>query len=125
MATTSSIKAFAALKKGAPLEAFEFDPGALRAEQVEVAVTHCGICHSDLSMIDNEWGQSVFPLVPGHEVAGVITAVGAQVKGLKVGQRVGVGWFSASCLACRHCLSGDHHLCDSPEQTIVARHGGF
>lgn len=119
------IKSLAAFQQGAPLQPYEFNPGPLGPEQVEIAVTHCGICHSDLSMIDNEWGQSTFPLVPGHEVVGKIVAVGPQTKRLKVGQRVGLGWFSGSCMACRSCLSGDQHLCSTAEQTIVARHGGF
>ena len=122
---SASIKAFAAVKKGGPLQPYEFDPGPLGPEQVEIAVTHCGICHSDLSMIDNEWGMSGFPLVPGHEIAGTVVSMGEQVKGLKIGQRVGVGWNSGSCMACHQCLSGDHNLCASAEGTIVKRHGGF
>jgi len=113
--------------KGAkqPLEPFEFDPGPLGAEDVEIAVEHCGICHSDLSMIDNEWMSSKYPLVPGHEAIGRITAVGSAAKGLKVGQRVGVGWNSGSCMHCRPCLSGDQHLCPNAQPTIVGHHGGF
>ncbi len=122
---SQSIKAYAALQKGAPLQRIEFDQGPLGSEQVEIAVSHCGICHSDLSMIDNEWGMAAFPLVPGHEVVGKIVAAGPQVKGLKVGQRVGLGWYSGSCMACRPCLSGDQNLCASAEGTIVGRHGGF
>lgn len=122
---SASIKAFAALQKGGPLQPYEFDPGPLGPEQVEIAVTHCGICHSDISMIDNEWGMSGFPLVPGHEIAGTVVSMGEQVKGLKIGQRVGVGWNSGSCMACHQCLSGDHNLCASAEGTIVKRHGGF
>ncbi|MGZ8203171.1 MAG: NADPH-dependent aldehyde reductase Ahr, partial [Burkholderiales bacterium] len=117
--------AYAALSAGAPLQPFEYDPGPLRDEQVEIAVSACGICHSDLSMIDNEWGQSVYPLVPGHEAVGTISAVGSHVKSLKVGQRVGLGWLSGSCKACRQCLSGDHNLCAFAESTIVQRHGAF
>lgn len=119
------IKSYATTAKGGKLEPFEFNPGPLRDEQVEIAVEYCGICHSDLSMIDNEWGQSKYPLVPGHEVAGRIAAAGDHVKGVKIGQRVGLGWMAESCMACPQCLSGDHNLCLSAEQTIVARHGGF
>ena len=60
-------------------------------DDVEIKVTHCGICHSDLSMLDNEWGMSQFPLVPGHEAVGTVLALGKNAKGLQVGQRVGVG----------------------------------
>jgi uncharacterized zinc-type alcohol dehydrogenase-like protein len=119
------IHAYAAARQGAPLEPFEYDPGPLGAEQVEIAVEHCGICHSDLSMLDNEWGRTVYPFVPGHEIVGTIAAVGSQVKGRKVGDRVGVGWFTGSCMHCRPCIAGDQHLCRTTEETIVGRHGGF
>jgi uncharacterized zinc-type alcohol dehydrogenase-like protein len=122
---SEAIKALAVTQKRGALEPFEYDPGPLGAEQVEIAVSHCGICHSDLSMIDNEWGMSGFPLVPGHEVAGKIVAVGDHTKGLKVGQRVGLGWNSGSCMSCHECLSGDQNLCADSESTIVQRHGGF
>jgi uncharacterized zinc-type alcohol dehydrogenase-like protein len=118
-------QAYAVPAPGQPLVPFEFDPGPLRAEQVEVKVSHCGICHSDLSMIQNEWGQSTYPLVPGHEIVGTVVAVGDQAKRVKVGDRVGVGWFSGSCMACPQCLAGDHNLCARAEQTIVGRPGGF
>lgn len=118
-------KAYATPAPGQPLAPFEFDPGPLRPEQVEVKVSHCGICHSDLSMIDNEWGQSAYPLVPGHEIVGTVVAVGDQAKRVKVGDCVGVGWYAGSCLSCPQCLSGNHNLCAGAEQTIVGRHGGF
>jgi alcohol/geraniol dehydrogenase (NADP+) len=119
------IKAYAAAAKGQVLMPFEFDPGPLRDEQVEIQVSHCGICHSDLSLLDNEWGVSTYPLVAGHEVVGVIVATGGGVKRVKVGDRVGLGWFSGSCMACPQCLAGDHNLCPTAEQTIVGRFGGF
>jgi uncharacterized zinc-type alcohol dehydrogenase-like protein len=122
---TTTFHGWAAPKAGAKLEAIEFDPGALRPEQVQVKVESCGICHSDISMIDNAWGNSRYPLVPGHEVIGVIEAAGDQVKGLKTGDRVGLGWFSGSCMSCKPCLSGSHQLCGNAEQILVGRHGGF
>lgn len=66
---SSRIHAWAADAAKAPLKPFEYDPGPLGAEQVEIAVEHCGVCHSDLSMLDNEWGNGTYPLVPGHEAA--------------------------------------------------------
>lgn len=120
-----SIHAMAAETKGGRFTSFEYDPGPLHPEQVEVAVEHCGICHSDLSMLDNEWGRTAYPFVPGHEIVGTVAAMGSQVKGLKVGQRVGVGWFTGSCMHCRQCIGGDQHLCAGTEETIVGRHGGF
>jgi len=121
----TAIHAYAATAPKSPLQPFEFDPGELGQDHVEIKVTHCGICHSDLSMLDNEWGMSQFPLVPGHEAVGTVLALGENAKGLKVGQRVGVGWAASSCLHCRECLSGHHNLCASSQGTIVGRHGGF
>lgn len=117
--------AMVATKAGFDLSRSDIDLGTLGPEQVEIAVESCGVCHSDLSMLGNEWGLSAYPLVAGHEVIGRISAVGAQVKGLKVGQRVGLGWFSASCMGCRQCMTGNHNLCATVEQTIVGRAGGF
>jgi len=76
-------------------------------------------------MLDNEWGMSQFPFVPGHEAVGTIVALGEHAKGLSIGQRVGVGWTAYSCLSCHECLSGDHHLCARGQGTIVNRPGAF
>ena len=122
---TEKFHGWAATKPGQALAEIEFDAGSLHPEQVQIRVESCGICHSDLSMLNNEWRNSKYPLVAGHEVIGVIEKAGDQVKGLVEGDRVGLGWFSGSCLACRPCLSGRHQLCASSEQTIVGRHGGF
>src|SRR5438477_893815 len=83
-----------------PLVLETVDLGPLGAEDVEVAVAHCGVCHSDLSVCTNEWGISQYPAILGHEVTGHVTAVGPHAKRLKVGQRVGVGWYSGSCMHC-------------------------
>jgi uncharacterized CHY-type Zn-finger protein len=115
----STIHAYAATAPHKTLQPFEFDPGDLGSDQVEIKVTHCGICHSDLSMLDNEWGMSQFPLVPGHEAVGTVLALGENAKGLKVGQRVGIGWSAYSCLHCHECLSGDHNLCPTSQGTIA------
>jgi alcohol/geraniol dehydrogenase (NADP+) len=121
----STFHAYAASSAKGPLKPFSFDPGELGPEEVEIKVTHCGICHSDLSMLDNEWGMSNYPFVPGHEVTGTVAALGAEAKGLEIGQRVGLGWWAHSCLSCHECLSGDHHLCPTVQGTIFGRHGGF
>ena len=121
----SKIRAYAATAAGAALEPFEFDPGPLSDEQVEIAVDYCGICHSDLSVIHNSWGNAQFPLVPGHEISGRIVATGDKVKKVKAGDRVGLGWFSGSCMSCPDCLRGDQNLCPNGEDTIIGRPGGF
>ncbi len=119
------IKAYAALSAGGKLKPFEYEPGLLQEEEVEIQVEYCGICHSDLSMLKNDWGITQYPFVPGHEVVGTITAIGDRTTTLKIGQRVGLGWYSHSCMDCEWCMSGNHNLCGTAEQTIVQRHGGF
>lgn len=121
----STIHAYAATEPNGLLQPYDYDPGDLGPEEVEVQVSHCGICHSDLSMLENSWGMSAYPFVPGHEVVGTVVALGEQAKGLKIGQTVGVGWSAYSCLACHECLSGAHNLCAHTQGTIVGRHGGF
>jgi alcohol/geraniol dehydrogenase (NADP+) len=119
------INAYAAFEPGGELKPFQYDPGPLDADDVEIAVEHCGICHSDLSMRNDEWGMSVYPLVPGHEAIGTIAAVGDRVTHLQPGQRVGLGWHAGYCMVCPSCMSGDHNLCVAPSPTIVSRHGAF
>ncbi len=103
----------------------QIDLGPLGAEEVEVAVEHCGLCHSDVSVLNNEWGNAQFPAVLGHEVIGKVVALGTMAKGLQVGQRVGIGWTAGSCMHCRQCLSGDQHLCLQSQATIIGHRGGF
>jgi len=119
------IKAYAAMKAGGKFEAFEYNPGTLAKGDIEIDVESCGICHSDLSMLDNEWGFTQYPFVAGHEVVGTVSAVGDDVKSLTIGQRVGLGWHSGYCNSCQTCHSGDHNLCATAEPTIAGRHGGF
>lgn len=121
----SAIRAYAATEAGGELRAFQYDPGPLGSEQVEIAVEHCGICHSDLSMLDDEWGRTRYPFVPGHEVVGRVVAAGERVQRVGIGDRVGLGWFAGSCLSCSQCLAGHHNLCPNAEETLIGRHGGF
>lgn len=119
------IKAYAASKPSGKLEAFEYDPGPLRAHEVEIEVKFCGICHSDLSVIDDEWGMTQYPVVAGHEVVGILSQVGEHVQGLEVGQVVGLGWHSGYCNTCEPCHAGDQNLCATAQPTIIGHHGGF
>ncbi|MFC3151431.1 NAD(P)-dependent alcohol dehydrogenase [Litoribrevibacter euphylliae] len=119
------IKAYAAFEPSGELTPFEYDPGELGPNDVEIKVEFCGICHSDLSMLNNEWGMTSYPFVPGHEVIGTISAVGHQVTQFSEGDLVGLGWHSDYCHDCRSCNTGDHNLCDEAAGTIVGRHGGF
>ena len=122
---SEKIKAYAAYEPKGKFEPFEFDPGELGREEVEIKVAYTGLCHSDLSMLDNEWGMSVYPFVAGHEAVGEIVAAGDGVKGLKVGDRVGLGWNAETCGHCQNCLSGYQINCPNLIATIVGRHGGF
>jgi len=120
-----TVNAYAADEQGGKLNPFQYELSELGSEQVDIKVHYCGVCHSDLSMLNNEWGLTQYPFVPGHEIIGEIVVVGSEVKNLKIGDYVGLGWFSESCMHCNQCMEGDHHLCGSAEQTIVGRHGGF
>jgi uncharacterized zinc-type alcohol dehydrogenase-like protein len=107
------------------LRPFQYDPPELGPGDVEVKITHCGVCHSDLHLINNEWGISVYPMVPGHEIIGHVSALGKNVKSLKLGLRVGVGWQAGACLECDYCLRGEENLCTQNQPTCVGRPGGF
>lgn len=119
------VQGYAAHQPGDKLKLFEYELSPLQEHQIEIAVEYCGICHSDLSMLDNEWGTTRYPFVPGHEIVGKIKKKGKKVQHLEIGQQVGVGWHSSSCMTCECCISGHQHLCSSVEETIVGRHGGF
>ncbi len=120
------IHAYAAMQVGAELEPYQFDAGELQAHQVEVKVEYCGLCHSDISVINNDWKSSVYPVVAGHEIIGIITQLGSEAKGLKVGQRVGIGWTAESCQHCDPCVSGQQVMCTGGQTaTIVGHAGGF
>lgn len=121
----TTIKSYAVQNAEGNFEPFSYEVGALDAHDVEIDVQFCGICHSDLSMKNNEWGITEYPFVPGHEVIGQINEVGAHVTHLKKGDWVGLGWHSAYCETCPSCMGGDHNLCATAEGTIVGRHGGF
>lgn len=125
MSSAADYKAWVAKGRGEAMVLESINAGPLGVEEVEVAIEHCGLCHSDLSVLNNEWGISQYPAVLGHEAVGRVTAVGSNAKGLKVGKRVGVGWTAASCMHCRPCRSGSQQLCLQAQPTIVGHRGGF
>jgi alcohol/geraniol dehydrogenase (NADP+) len=110
---------------GAQLLPYKYDAGTLGENDVEIRISHCGVCHSDIHLIDNDWGGSKYPFIPGHEVVGIVTAVGSGVKDRKAGERVGVGWQADSCGICEWCRQGDEHLCAQSQPTCVGRNGGY
>jgi uncharacterized zinc-type alcohol dehydrogenase-like protein len=121
----SEIHGLAVHAAGAQLVAYRYEPGELKAHEVEVKITHCGVCASDVHLIDNDWGFSKYPFIPGHEIVGTVSAVGGEVRNLTVGQRVGIGWQADSCGICEWCRQGDEHLCAQSQPTCVGRNGGY
>jgi alcohol/geraniol dehydrogenase (NADP+) len=119
------IQGLAVHAAGAELLPLKYDPGDLHAQDIEVRITHCGVCHSDLHLIDNDWGVSQYPFVPGHEIVGTVLHAGAAVAHLKTGDRVGVGWQSGSCGFCEWCRRGEENLCAEEQRTCIGRHGGY
>jgi alcohol/geraniol dehydrogenase (NADP+) len=119
------IRGYATHAAGAELLAYRYEVGELAADEVEIRISHCGICRSDLHLIDNDWQVSRFPFVPGHEIVGTVMAVGRTVRNLQPGQRVGIGWQAGSCGTCKWCRSGKENLCPDAQPTCVHRNGGF
>ncbi len=120
------IHAHAALEANAALKPFDYTPPDPAPEDVDLRISHCGICHSDVHVIDNDWRISEYPVVPGHEIVGTVEATGTAVKHLKPGDRVGVGWQRGACFTCEWCMSGQENLCAKMEATILdGNYGGF
>ena len=119
------VNAYAAMNKGEELKEFKYEPQTLNPFDVEVKITHCGICHSDVHLIDDDWGFSAFPLVPGHEIVGIVSNVGSEVNRIKIGDRVGIGWQSGICHECEWCDIGEENMCDKAQPTCDGRYGGF
>ncbi|QYX32302.1 alcohol dehydrogenase catalytic domain-containing protein [Sphaerospermopsis torques-reginae] len=110
MTLTEKFSSYAALKQGEKLQKWEYEPAELGRQDIEIEVTHNGLCHTDIHMRDNEWNVSTFPLVAGHEVVGKVTKIGEDVTSLKIGDRVGFGWIRNSCRTCDACLRGEENV---------------
>ncbi len=125
--TTSTIMGYASKAVGQQtLEPFTYDPPKLNEHDVRVAVTHCGVCHTDIQAIDDYYGITPFPFVPGHEIVGYVSEVGSAVVGLKEGDRVGIGWQARCCGKCEWCLKGETQLCmEIEDTTVMVPYGGF
>ena len=119
--------ALAAFNKEARLALHEFGRPAPGADDVAIEIHFCGMCHSDLHICNGDWGFGSFPITPGHEIAGVVSSLGAQVTSLKVGQRVAVGCFVESCKKddCLECSRGQEHLCSQIIQTYSSPFPSF
>ncbi len=108
-----STKGYAAMTAKAALQPFSFQRRDVGAHDVLIKITHCGICHSDIHQARDEWGGSIFPMVPGHEIVGTIAQIGSAAKKFKVGERAGVGCFVDSCRACPACREGSEQYCEA------------
>lgn len=124
--STSKVLGYATRAVGQPLEQFTYESPKLGENDVRVSVTHCGLCQTDIHAIDDYYGITTFPFVPGHEIVGYVSAVGRAASGLKEGDRVGIGWQGRSCMQCEWCLKGEEQLCMDivPSGTWVP-YGGF
>ena len=106
------VKGLAAHKAGGPLEPFEFERRPLGLKDVAFQITYAGICHSDIHQVREEWGPALFPMVPGHEIVGLVTDIGSAVTKFEIGDRIGVGVFIDSCRKCPPCKTGLQQYCD-------------
>lgn len=120
-----TIKAYVAMQAGESLVPYEYTPRELGPLDVEIKITHCGMCHTDLHLIQNDFGLSTYPLVPGHEIVGRVSQIGTAVTGISLGQRVGVGWLAGACFSCEQCSAGKDNLCPSGQPTCLGREGGY
>jgi uncharacterized zinc-type alcohol dehydrogenase-like protein len=108
---TTKARGYAALSAKAPLAPYAFERRTPQEHDVAIEIKYCGVCHSDIHQARDEWGGSIFPMVPGHEITGVVRAVGGQVTKFKVGDQVGVGTFVDSCRKCPQCRQGLEQYC--------------
>ncbi len=109
----TQIKAFSAVNETAPLSAATIERRLPKDNDVSINIEYCGICHTDIHQVRNEWGGSIYPMVPGHEITGIVAEVGAKVTKFKVGDRVGVGCFVDSCRTCTECKDGLEQYCSN------------
>jgi uncharacterized zinc-type alcohol dehydrogenase-like protein len=119
------IHAYAAPAAGQSLETFDYPDPEVKDDDVEITIECCGLCHSDIHLIEDDWKFSKYPLVPGHEIIGKITRKGKNVADFEIGQRVGLGWQCGACLKCEFCIAGDETVCSSKIRTCIERYGGF
>ena len=109
----TAARGYAAHSANAPLAPFAFERRTPGANDIQIAIAFCGVCHSDLHQVRNEWGGSMFPMVPGHEIVGRVTAVGGAVTRFKVGDLAGVGCLVDSCRTCTNCAEGQEQYCST------------
>lgn len=119
------VEVYAVFEPKGTLKPYKYEFGKLLPNEVVIDVLYCGLCHSDLNMIDNDWGISTYPLVAGHEVIGKVSELGSEVTHFTIGQNVGLGWHCDYCNNCKECNNDDHNLCKKAQGTIIDHYGGF
>ncbi len=119
---TENIQCWACFEKGGEIKSWEYQPRPLGPDDVEISITHCGICGSDIHQIDGDWGASPYPIVPGHEIVGHVTSVGTNVTEFKSGDRVGVGAQAFSCLNCEECHEHNEPYCTKKVWTYASHY---
>src|SRR6476659_3135260 len=126
-------KGYAAQDAVTDLAPWNFERREVGAHDVQIEIAYCGVCHSDLHQIKNEWFPGVFPMVPGHEIVGRVTKVGGHVKNFKVGELAAVGWMFDSCQNCENCTQGLEQYClegstqtyNNLDRSGVPTYGGY
>jgi uncharacterized zinc-type alcohol dehydrogenase-like protein len=108
---TKTIRSYAAKSQGQTPGPWQYEPREPRPDDVSIEILYCGVCHTDIHFVDNDWGMTQYPVVPGHEIIGRVTAVGDAVKGFKEGDMVGVGCLVDSCRECESCNDGLEQYC--------------
>jgi len=132
MAQTEQIQCWACFEKKGEIKPWSYTPRPLGTDDVEIKITHCGLCGSDIHQIDDDLGIAPYPFVPGHEIVGHVIAKGSNVTELQIGQRVGVGYQCGSCLSCGDCKDQREQYCDNFVGTLCSKYpdgvptqGGF
>lgn len=124
--SASTIFGYASMAVGEQLKPFYYDPPEVGVSDVRVLITHCGVCHSDIQAVDDYYGITNYPFVPGHEIVGYVSQAGSAVSSLKVGDRVGIGWQGRSCGQCEWCIKGEEQLCIQIVKSATwVPYGGF
>lgn len=127
--STTNINAVGAVASTAPMQNLTINRRTVTAHDVEIEILYCGICHSDLHAVRNDWGGTTYPIVPGHEIVGRVTRIGEHVSKFKVGDLTGVGCIVDSCRECEHCHDGNEQFCDNGWTVVFnspdKKHGGI
>src|SRR6056297_968881 len=109
--TDQATRAYAAQAPDSGLAPWQYEPRQPRSDDVSIEILYCGVCHTDIHFVENDWGMTVYPVVPGHEIIGRVTAIGSEVDGFNVGDMVGVGCMVDSCRKCSCCKQGLEQYC--------------